>query len=1124
MFLLQPTLLLLQPGEMRCRVVEEPIRASHGGEMATRRRLRSPDKQRLMNAVNAIPVMQDPDQRQLVVDELIEEFGDQFAPARFQGSNSDNWSIVRTCITHNAVPYLVTILKIMGGESDDWNQLDDVTRELFPKHVPEAAAREEIGDQIKSLLRGVGTGTLVSILNHPVLQGQVPDETPKLNDAADTYEWLDTLSDTSGHPTPLLFLELMAHQLDEHDLAELHRLIDKLAAESDERTVVLELRRSLQQHGSTDTADRPESSDPHQPNQSASSGNDSTPGEAALKTSPVPTVDSGPTPSTPPVLWGGVPPRNSNFTGREDLLDQIRQSLGQHMQSALLPQPLHGLGGVGKSQMAVEFAYRYQYDYQLVWWIQADDERSIRRSLVSLARRLGLPESEDVQDTVDTALDSLRRGKPHSKWLLIYDNAPEPGAVHPYLPSGPGHVLITSRSRTWAGEASAIEVDVFTPEESIKLLQARWQELTDQDALALAGRLGHLPLALEQAVAVHAQTGMPLAEYLSALDNNPVAILDEGTPASYPQSVAETFGLAYIKLKEGSPPAANLLELCAFLSSQPISIPLLTRGRGAQLPTELQSLLRDDIPLRRAVRDLGRYALAQLDPSRDFIRIHNLVRAVLRDSIAPEQRDAIERHAHAILAFANPGRPDNPATWHQHAQIAPHIVPSGLVYSGDPDVRHVVLDQIRYHYAIGDYAASRDLGQDAVETWRASMGPDNELTLVASRHLANSLRALGDNRAARDYNQDTLNRMVHTLGQDHEHSLATANSVAADLRIQGHFQEALRLDEENLDRHQRVLGDDDPSTLRVLNNLAVDCRLLGDFRRARMLDEANIATRANVYGEEHPQTLFAYTSLSSDLYELGEYRKGLDLMKEKLPVYEQKLPSGHRDLLLARRNFAILLRKAGQNGPALHESQQVYEAHRAMLGRLHEHTLSALVTLSNAHRASGDHETSLRHGESALESYREVLGDQHPFTLACKANVAITLRLLDRVDEALALNNEALDGFRQAFGEDHPHLLCCANNKANGLAADGRTDEARVLSQQTLERSRQFHGENHPNTLACAANFALDLDTAGEAVRASALRRETLERFRLQLGNNHPETINVGLYRRADCDIEVTAS
>jgi hypothetical protein len=133
-----------------------------------------------------------------------------------------------------------------------------------------------------------------------------------------------------------------------------------------------------------------------------------------------------------------LPQRNGNFTGREDLLDQIHRSLSLRTQSTMAAQPLHGLGGVGKSQIAVEFAYRYQSNYQLMWWVQADDERSIRRSLVSLARRLGLLESEDVHGTVDTALRALQRGEPHSRWLLIYDKRPRAQGRAPVPAVRPG--------------------------------------------------------------------------------------------------------------------------------------------------------------------------------------------------------------------------------------------------------------------------------------------------------------------------------------------------------------------------------------------------------------------------------------------------------------------------------------------------------------------------------------------------------------------------------------------------------------------------------------------------------------------------------------------------------------
>jgi hypothetical protein len=586
-----------------------------------------------------------------------------------------------------------------------------------------------------------------------------------------------------------------------------------------------------------------------------------------------------------PQVWGGVPPRNKHFTGREDILALVQHTLGQHSQSALVPQALHGLGGVGKSQLAVEFAYRYQGDYQLVWWIQANDERAIRRSLVSLAKRLGLPVSTDVQDTVDTVLDALRRGDPHSRWLLVYDDAPEPGTVSSYVPSGVGHVLITSRSRSWVSETDAIEVDVFSLEESIGLIRSRWEDLTDENALALADSLGHLPLALEQAIAMHEQTGIPLDEYQRALRNSPSQILAEGNPANYPQSVAATLNLAFNGVCEISPGAGYLLRLCAFLSSQPIALPLLTRGRAAQ-PGSQDIDLGDDIKVRRAVRDLGRFALVQLDVGRDLLRVHSLVRAMIRDATPEEDRVAVEKHAHAVLAGANPGDPDNHENWPGHAQIAPHVEPAGLVHSLEPSVRQVVLDQVRYLWAIGDFEGSRKGGESAVEVWRSACGEDDALMLVASRHVANSLRSLGHYFEARRLCQETLDRMAQALGEDHGHCLVTAGSVAADMRLSGEFNEALVLDAQNLSRLREVLGERNQFSLRALSNLAVDHRMVGDFAKAEEIDRETIKLKTRELGEDHVSTLFSYGCLMRDLYGLGEYQRGLDLAREKLPLQE----------------------------------------------------------------------------------------------------------------------------------------------------------------------------------------------------------------------------------------------
>ena len=1089
------------------------------------------DKERLMDGLNAIPVLRDRQLRQLVIDELRDEYGTQFDPVPQGGTNADNWALMSTCLRIGAMPALVSVLKMIGGEVVQWQHLSRLVEELLsPESVPVSAERltsvvePALDRRIRALLVSVSDDIVGEAVRHEMFAGK-KFPLGRNGTAEDVYSELLT----DGGSLPLLtYLERVAHSLPEYDMVELHRLIDELAQKLNLVNAAPELCRSSAQPDSLppSTPMNPLAGSLVQEDEVSSGEDEAQDHDKDDEDDPV-----NPTRLRPgravavsvPQVWGGVPPRNRNFTGRDDILAEVKSTLSQYSQSALVPQALHGLGGIGKSQLAVEFAYRYQEDYQLVWWVQANDERSIRRSLVSLAKRLGQTESADVQDTVDNVLDMLRRGDPHSRWLLIYDDAPEPATVSPYLPSGVGHVVVTSRSRTWASESNAIEVDVFSPEESVGLIRARWQDLTEEDALALADDLGHLPLALEQAVAMHEQTGIPLEEYQRALKASPSQILAEGNPANYPQSVAAALGLAFNSVREVSPGAAYLLRLCAFLSSQPIAISLLTRNRAAQ-PDAPGIDLGDEIKVRRAVRDLGRFALVQLDTGRDLLRVHSLVRALIRDATPQDERDAVEKHAHRVLAGANPGNPDEEENWPLYGDIAPHVVPAGLVYSLEPAVRLVVLDQIRYHFAIGDFAASQHLGENVVEVWRAACGDDDELTLIASRHLSISLRVGGQYVAARVLSEDTLRRMNRTLGENHEHSLVTAGSVAADMRLAGELREALALDLQNLIRHREVLGESDPHSLRALSNLAVDYRLIGEFVKAMELDEEAITLKLETYGEDHMSTLFSYACLVRDLYGIGEYQRGLDLAREKLPQHEQKLKPNHPQLLLAKRNHAIVLRKAGHNEEALQASRELYDACRRNFGRNHEHTLSALVTLSNALRVTGDADGSLRYGQRALKIYREVFGDLHPFTLACQVNVATAFQALDRVTDASELNDPALEAMTATLGEEHPHTLCAANTQANGLAMVERHQEARDLSEKVLEISRRVRGVDHPNTLACAANHALDLEATGDRVVAAELRKETFGRFRAKLGRDHPETLNANSYRRMESDVEVPAS
>jgi hypothetical protein len=232
-----------------------------------------------------------------------------------------------------------------------------------------------------------------------------------------------------------------------------------------------------------------------------------------------------------PAVWGNVPQRNKNFTGRIELLADLRKRVTAGA-TALVPHALHGLGGVGKTQLAIEYAHRYAAHYQVIWWIRADQTALVRSSLAGLAQRLGITGVDPgrVEESVAAVLEALRRGEPYARWLLVFDNADQPELIEAFLPTGPGDVIITSRNRHWERRADALEVNVFTRQESQEFLRLCVDGIHDQDADRLAEEFGDLPLGLEQAAAWLAQTAMAVDAYLALLREEHSRILAENPP------------------------------------------------------------------------------------------------------------------------------------------------------------------------------------------------------------------------------------------------------------------------------------------------------------------------------------------------------------------------------------------------------------------------------------------------------------------------------------------------------------------------------------------------------------------------------------------------------------------
>jgi hypothetical protein len=679
-----------------------------------------------------------------------------------------------------------------------------------------------------------------------------------------------------------------------------------------------------------------------------------------------------------PRVWN-IPARNPAFTGRERELAAVRERLLAG--DSAVVQALHGMGGVGKSLLAAEYAHRFAGTYDLGWWVDCEQAALIGEQFAALGVALGcVPPGAGTGAMREMVLGELRE---RGRWLLIFDNAEQPADITRWLPGAGGHVLITSRQHGWAQIAATVEVDVLSRPGSVAVLRGQVSRLNDADADQLAARLGDLPLALAQAGGFIAETAMPAAEYLGLLQSRAGQLLDQATGGVYPRSLAATTRLIADRLDRDDPAAGELASVCAFLAPDPIPEDVFT-GAADVLPGELAARAADRLAWRQTLAHLARQSLARIDDR--GLQMHRLTQAILRDRLPPDRAAATRTVAEAVLAAAGPGDPADPGSWPRWAQLMPHLLAAGLAATGSSSLRWMACHACRYLLTRGETRLAHDLASDLYRRWRERLGQDDQQSLAAAHYIAWALSDMGHYAAARDLDQDSLDHCRRVLGEDHPHTLGSASDLAFDLYRLGEFQAARDLDQDTLDRRRRVLGDDHRLTLISAGNLAGDLRELGELQAARDLDQDTLDRCRRVFGEDHPNTLISANSLAADLRELGEVHAARDLDQDTLDRRRRVLGDDHRGTLVSVNSFAADLRELGD-----------FQAARDL-------------------------------DQDTLDRRRRVLGDDHPDTLTSASNLALDLYQLGEVQAARDLDQDTLDRCRQVLGENHPNTLATARN------------------------------------------------------------------------------------------------
>ena len=684
-------------------------------------------------------------------------------------------------------------------------------------------------------------------------------------------------------------------------------------------------------------------------------------------------------------------PRPVFLAGREGLLADLDGRLASKPgTSGPRVVALYGLGGAGKTSVALEYAHRHLAEVGVAWQLPAEDPAVLAAGFGELAAQLGARDLLDAADPV-ASVHAVLAIYP-AEWLLVFDNAPNRASVAPFVPpAGRGRVLITSRNQIWP-PGQALEVPVLDPQVAAGFLVNRTGDTDRRAALELAGELGGLPLALEQAAAYVQASGDSLAVYLASFRKRRSEMLTRGEPIGYPGTVATTWRLAFEDVQQAAPGAAGLLRLLAFCAPEAVPLRLLLQPRpdlAGQLAPEvapvLTPLLDDELAAGDAVASLRRYSLTSL-PADGSVSVHRLVQAVTADQMPDELAQAWQQAAAALIEAAIPADTALPETWPVFAALLPH---AQAALADDSDGMARIADYLGWS---GSYAPARDLQQKVVEARERVLGPEHPHTLNARGDLAYWTGQAGDPATARDQHAALLPVCERVLGPEHPDTLGNCANLARLTGVAGDAAAARDLYADLVPVCERVLGPEHPDTVGNRANLARWTAMAGDAAAARDQLAALLPIAEPVRDPEHLHTLITRSNLARLTGMTGDAAGARDQFADLLPIKERVLGPEHPDTLITRSHLADWAGQAGDAAGARDQYAALLPIAERVLGPEHPQTLTARAQLASWTGEAGDAAAARDLFVALLPVYERVLGPEHPQTLTARSNLTYWTR------------------------------------------------------------------------------------------------------------------------------------
>ena len=756
--------------------------------------------------------------------------------------------------------------------------------------------------------------------------------------------------------------------------------------------------------------------------------------------------------SSSPRVWNIPYPRNPFFTGRDAVLTELTTAL-RSGNAPVQPLAIIGMGGIGKTQIAVEYAYCSQEDYQAVLWAQADTREGLISAFVTAARLLNLPEKDEQDQNIAVAA-FLEWMKTHSKWLLILDNVEDRTMVSGFIPPAhDGHIILTTRVQAMSQLAQRFEVETLQPETAVLFLLKRSTLIASDTslehvspmeraaALEIARELGYLPLALDQAGAYMEESQLNLKSYLNLYRRERAVLLEQRRSVikDHPESVVTSLSISFKAVEQINPVATDLLHICAFLHADAIPEEFITSG-ASRIGSHPQAAA-DPLRFNEAINILRNYSLIKRDATRNTLNIHRLVQVVLIHAL--DSQTYLLWAEHIVRTMSEVFPEADAAMWPRCERCLPHALSCIQLIARD---NMEFAEAARLLMRVGWYLKERAQYREAEP--------------IVQRALVINTQQLEPNNVA---------------------TAQTLNVLAGIYDAQGRYAEAEPVYLRGLTIYEHQLGPEHPYTVRNLNNLASLYTVQGRYTDAEPLYQRALAICSQTPGLEHPDTAGSLNNLAYCYEEQGKYTEAEPLYLRALTIYEQLGPD-HPDTATILNNLAGLYFQQRDYAKAEPLYLRALAICEQVFGPDHPNTATSLNNLAGLYFQQRDYVKAEPLYLHALTICEQVLGLDHPDTATSLNNLASLYCEQEEYAKAKPLLDRALKICELRLGHDHPATATSLHNLARFYDRQGQYVAAEPLYQRALTIREQHLGHNHPHTFITLEKYSDLLRKMGRKV------------------------------------------